>query len=74
MKFPLFPRKNGTLAPRRDAQAEMEKLLARSFRVLGHLMSQLADVIDHSRLEREGYSGQDRFLKRVDPKAPPPKT
>ena len=70
MKFPLFSKKGGALASRNDPQAEMERLLAQAFRTLGQLMSKMADVIDHGRLERQGYRGQERFLERVDERAP----
>ena len=73
MKFPLFSKKDGPLVSRGDPQAELERVLAQSFRVLGSLMSKVADLIDHSRLERQGYKGQERFLERVDPAAPPKK-
>ncbi len=73
MKFPLFSKKGGTLAPKNDPQAELERLLAHSFRVLGQLMSKMADVIDQGRLERQGYKGQERFLERVDSDTPPKK-
>jgi len=69
MKFPLFSKK--ALAARDDPKAEIEKMLVQSFRMLGQLMSKLADVIEHKRLERQGYRGQERFLERVDPRAPP---
>lgn len=65
MKFPLFSRKRTILAPQKDPQAEVERLLAQSFRVLGQLMSKMADAIDHGRLERQGYRGQEQFLERI---------
>ena len=68
MKFPLFSKKDGSTLPAgRDSQAELEKLMAHSLRVLGALFGKMADVIEQSRLARDGYKEQDRFLKRVDP-------
>jgi hypothetical protein len=71
VKFPLFSKKPSVLARASDRQAELERLLAQSFRALGQLLSRMADVIDHDRLERQGYGEQERFLKRVDRDGPP---
>jgi hypothetical protein len=75
MKFPLFSKKKSSLVARNDPQAELERLLAQSFRALGSLMSRMADLIDHDRLHRQGFKDQGRFLERVDgaPAEPPKK-
>jgi hypothetical protein len=71
VKFPLFSKKHSVLARTTDRQAELERLLAQSFRALGQLMSRMADLIDHDRLQRKGYGEQERFLERIDRDRPP---
>ena len=73
MKFPLFSKKTVALSPRSDPQAELERLMAQSFRVLGQLMSKMADALDQDRLERQGFRGQEKFLERVEDVSPPKK-
>jgi hypothetical protein len=70
VKFPLFWKKPSVLA-KNDRKAELERLLAQSFRTMGQLMSRMADLLDHDRLERQGYGEQERFLERVDDQEPP---
>lgn len=68
MKFSLF-RKESSKQAQLEAQAQLEKLLAESFRSLGQLFTKAAELIDAQRLEKKGYGEQGRFLERVDPKA-----
>jgi hypothetical protein len=69
MKFPLF-RRDSSKHTQLEAQAQLEKLVADSFRALGQLFTKTAELIDAQRLERTGYGQQDRFLERIDPKEP----
>jgi hypothetical protein len=70
MKFPLFKR-DGSKQVQLAAQEQIEKLLAESFRALGHLFTKTAELIEAQRLERTGYGEQERFLERVEGKEPP---
>ncbi|HYX90511.1 MAG TPA: hypothetical protein VE782_03030 [Myxococcaceae bacterium] len=65
MKFPLFRRETSKQA-QLEAQAQLEKLVADSFRALAQLFAKTAELIDAQRLERTGYGQQDRFLERLD--------
>jgi hypothetical protein len=69
MKFPLF-RRDGSKQAQLEAQAQLEKLVADSFRALGQLFTKTAELIDAQRLERTGYGQQDRFLERIESKEP----
>jgi hypothetical protein len=70
MKFPLFRRESSKHA-QLEAQAQLEKLVADSFRALGQLFTKTAELIDAQRLERTGYGQQDRYLERIEAKKPP---
>jgi hypothetical protein len=70
MKFPLF-RRDSSKQAQLEAQAQLEKLVADSFRALGQLFTKTAELIDAQRLERTGYGQQDRFLERIEQKKPP---
>ncbi|XXF79418.1 hypothetical protein P2318_06610 [Myxococcaceae bacterium GXIMD 01537] len=72
MKLPLLFRRDRTLA-KADAQDHAEKVLAESLRMLGQVCSKVADLIEAQRLERQGFSQQNHFLRRTDePRAPEP--
>ncbi|SEK29150.1 hypothetical protein SAMN05444354_101203 [Stigmatella aurantiaca] len=75
MKLPLLFRRDKALRPGEEPQAQMEKLLAESLRTLGQVCAKVADLIEAQRLERQGYSQQNHFLRRVDqePASPPKK-
>jgi hypothetical protein len=47
-----------------------ERLLVEAFRTLGSLCARMADLVEAQRLARSGYSGQGRFLERLD-RTPP---
>ncbi len=66
MKLPLPFRRDRSILKRPDAQDQLEKLLADSLRALGHVCAKVADVIEAQRLDRQGYSQQNDFLRRVD--------
>jgi hypothetical protein len=68
MKLPLLFRRDRTLS-KADAQDQAEKLLAESLRMFGQACAKVADLIEAQRLERQGYSEQNHFLRRMD--APP---
>lgn len=68
MKLPLLFRRDRTLS-KADAQDQAEKLLAESLRMFGQACAKVADLIEAQRLERQGYSEQNHFLRRTD--APP---
>jgi hypothetical protein len=73
MKLPLLFRRDRTLS-KVDAQDQAEKLLAESLRLLGQACAKVADLIEAQRLERQGYSEQNHFLRRTDePTEPGPK-
>ena len=72
MKFPLFRR--GAKPSQELAQAQVEKLLAESLRVLGQLFTRTAELIEAQRLERRGYGTQDRFLERIPEEVEPKKS
>lgn len=65
MKLPLLFRRDRTLA-KADAQDQAEKILADSLRTLGQVCAKVADLIEAQRLERQGYSQQNDFLRRLD--------
>jgi hypothetical protein len=65
MKLPLLFRRDRTLS-KADAQDQAEKLLAESLRMLGQACAKVADLIEAQRLDRQGYSEQNRFLRRMD--------
>jgi hypothetical protein len=69
MKFLLF-RRDSSKHAQLEAQAQLERLVAESFRALGQLFTKTAELIDAQRLERRGYGQQDRFLERIDSKQP----
>jgi hypothetical protein len=71
MKLPLLFRRDRSILKRPDAQDQVEKLLADSLRVLGQVCGKVADLIEAQRLERQGYSQQNDFLRRVDPEKNP---
>jgi hypothetical protein len=71
MKFPLFRRDRSKQA-QLEAQEELERLMAASFRTLGQLLSRAADLIEAQRLSRSGFEKQGRFLQRLDGEAPAP--
>ena len=66
MKWPLPFRRDKTILKRPDAKDQVEKILADSLRALGQICAKVADVIEAQRLERQGYSQQQDFLKRLD--------
>jgi hypothetical protein len=66
MKLPLLFRRDRSILQRPDAKDRVEKLLARSLRTLGQVCAKVADVIEAQRLERQGYSQQNDFLRRLD--------
>jgi hypothetical protein len=66
MKLPLPFRRARTILKRPDAKDQVEKILADSLRVLGQVCSKVADLIEAQRLERQGYSQQQDFLRRLD--------
>lgn len=66
MKLPLLFRRDRSILKRPDAQDQVEKLLAESLRTLGQVCSKVADLIEAQRLERQGYSQQQDFLRRLD--------
>jgi hypothetical protein len=66
MKVPLLFRRDRSILKRRDAQDQMEKLIADSLRTLGQVCAKVADMIEAQRLERQGYSQQNDFLRRLD--------
>ncbi len=65
MKLPLLFRRDRTLS-KADAQDQAEKLLAESLRMLGQACSKVAELIEAQRLQRQGYSEQNHFLRRMD--------
>lgn len=65
MKLPLLFRRDRTVIKRADAQAQAEKLLAESLRMVGQVCAKVADLIEAQRLERAGYA-QDTLLRRLD--------
>jgi hypothetical protein len=71
MKLPLLFRRDRSILKRPDAKDQVEKLLADSLRVLGQVCGKVADLIEAQRLERQGYSQQNDFLRRVDPEKNP---
>lgn len=73
VKFPslLRPVRERLLAPLGHPE-QAERLLAETFRTLGTLCTRLADLVESQRLQRAGYHAQDRFLERLDRRAPPP--
>ncbi|MFL5344885.1 MAG: hypothetical protein ACJ8AT_08825 [Hyalangium sp.] len=74
MKLPLPFRRDRSVLKRPDAQDQVEKLLADSLRTLGQVCAKVADLIEAQRLQRQGYSQQNNFLRRVDqPPGPEPK-
>jgi hypothetical protein len=66
MKVPLLFRRDRSVLKRPDAQDQMEKLIADSLRTLGQVCAKVADMIEAQRLERQGYSQQNDFLRRID--------
>jgi hypothetical protein len=66
MKLPLPFRRDRSILKRPDAQDHVEKLLADSLRTLGQVCAKVADLIEAQRLQRQGYSQQNDFLRRVD--------
>jgi hypothetical protein len=66
MKLPLPFRRARSILKRPDAKDQVEKLLADSLRALGHVCAKVADLIEAQRLERQGFSQQNHFLRRVD--------
>ncbi|MDY7231803.1 hypothetical protein [Hyalangium rubrum] len=74
MKLPLLFRRDRSILKRPDAQDQVEKVLAESLRTMGQICAKVADLIEAQRLERQGYSQQQDFLRRVDQeKGPGPK-
>ncbi|WP_224366092.1 hypothetical protein [Hyalangium versicolor] len=71
MKVPLLFRRDRSILKRPDAQDQMEKLLADSLRTLGQVCAKVADLIEAQRLERQGYSQQNDFLRRLDQEQEP---
>ena len=69
MKFPLF-RRDAPKQAQLAAQAQIEKLVAETFRALGQLFTKTAELIEAQRLERTGYGEQDQFLERTESKEP----
>lgn len=67
MKLPLPFRRDRRVLKRPDAQDQVEKLLADSLRTLGQVCAKVADLIEAQRLQRQGYTQQNDFLRRVDP-------
>jgi hypothetical protein len=67
MKLPrlLRPLGNRVLTPLGQPDSA-ERLLAEAFRTLGSLCTRMADLVEAQRLSRAGYSGQGRFLERLD--------
>jgi hypothetical protein len=75
MKFPrlLRPVRERVLSPLGHPDSA-ERLLVEAFRTLGSLCARMADLVEAQRLSRAGYSGQGRFLERLDrtpPRSPP---
>jgi hypothetical protein len=66
MKLPLPFRRDRSILKRPDAQDQVEKVLADSLRTLGQVCSKVADLIEAQRLQRQGYSQQNDFLRRLD--------
>lgn len=66
MKLPLPFRRARTILKRPDAQDQLEKVLADSLRKLGQVCAKVADLIEAQRLERQGYTQQQDFLRRLD--------
>ncbi len=66
MKLPLLFRRPRTILKRPDAQDQMEKVLAESLRTLGQVCAKVADLIEAQRLQRQGYTQQQDFLRRLD--------
>ncbi len=66
MKFPVLFKREKSSAAVRQRQDEAEKLFAQSLRVLGRVLSKLADTVDSQRLSRAGYAKQERFLQRTE--------
>ncbi|EAU63952.1 hypothetical protein STIAU_2208 [Stigmatella aurantiaca DW4/3-1] len=72
MKLPLLFRRDKAIRQGEEPQAQMEKLLAESLRTLGQVCAKVADLIEAQRLERQGYSQQNHFLRRLDQEQAPP--
>jgi hypothetical protein len=66
MKLPLLFRRDRSIVKRPDAQDQVEKVLADSLRTLGQVCAKVADLIEAQRLQRQGYSQQNDFLRRLD--------
>ncbi|MDC0713910.1 hypothetical protein POL68_35925 [Stigmatella sp. ncwal1] len=72
MKLPLLFRRDKAIRQGEEPQAQMEKLLAESLRTLGQVCAKVADLIEAQRLERQGYTQQNNFLRRLDQDPVPP--
>ncbi len=66
MKFPLLFSRERSTAAAQARQAQAEKLLAESLRMLGQIFSKLADAVEAQRLERAGYERQEKYLERTE--------
>ncbi len=66
MKLPLPFRRDRSILKRPDAQDQVEKVLADSLRTIGQVCAKVADLIEAQRLQRQGYSQQNDFLRRLD--------
>lgn len=66
MKLPLLFRRDKSILKGADAQDQVEKVLAESLRTLGQVCAKVADLIEAQRLQRQGYSQQNDFLRRLD--------
>ena len=73
MKFPLLFKRERSKEAQLEAQAELEKVVAESFRVLGNLFTRAAELIEAQRLQKQGCERQERFLERLDKPGTPNK-
>lgn len=73
MKFPLLFKRERSKEAQLEAQAELEKVVAESFRVLGNLFTRAAELIEAQRLQKQGFERQERFLERLDKPGSPNK-
>ena len=73
MKFPLLFKRERSKEAQLEAQAELEKVVAESFRVLGNLFTRAAELIEAQRLQKQGFERQERFLERLDKPGTPNK-
>ena len=63
-----FFRKEESSPARRERQEQLQKAVVDGFRQLSALLKRAADAIEASRLQKNGYDKQEKFLERTPPK------